>query len=643
MATLAAGSSYSFTMDPHAKLTLVVTGKATLSFVSAAPNLMSDFTVSQAQTKTYGPYGAIGTMTITAVDKSVEYTITPGVPMLSSDGTSLVSGDRNLAVTGVSVNHPGDGTNADAEFLVAAEVLQNASGGVLVIEPGNYIVTNSVFLPVNTSIHFKPGAILLPRAGGTFTANAIFLINTQNGTSWDVAFPNQRGAEVRNMRVLNDANPSLVVGGLITGAPVTLYNVYMSNVHFTAKTTDNYMDQFRIYGGYIQNTQGTDYQIELSAAGESFRMEDVSVYQSSEQKANLCKISNSGNAAIVNCSNGNYLIDTCRSVLISTMHNELGQVLLSNSSATISDSYFFEQGEPAIVCQSGGQRHHVALKNNRHIFMQGLDCVYYDHVEIDSNVALSVDNCYRQYTLVTDLAISETMGIGVRDSSGSLTAWNNYSWLLSERGYIGYGKYVQLDHAITTGTGSFISTVGTLTLSATAGTWSIASGTYHYQTQLITDKPRMLGRTDAGTIKSIATTLGGNGVILPLSYASKIRRGFVRLYRGTSASSYTAYVDLPVAAMSLIYDDGTYCNGMPWIARGAADVDSVSNTNDGQVRWTGTLIEWWHNAAPTGTVGTFVVGDRQMEIAPAASGNIGRVCVTGGSPGTWKTFGAIAA
>ncbi len=43
------------------------------------------------------------------------------------------------------------------------------------------------------------------------------------------------------------------------------------------------------------------------------------------------------------------------------------------------------------------------------------------------------------------------------------------------------------------------------------------------------------------------------------------------------------------------------------------------------------------------TAGTWAVGDRCMNTAPAASGNIGWVCVTAGTPGTWKTFGAISA
>jgi hypothetical protein len=49
----------------------------------------------------------------------------------------------------------------------------------------------------------------------------------------------------------------------------------------------------------------------------------------------------------------------------------------------------------------------------------------------------------------------------------------------------------------------------------------------------------------------------------------------------------------------------------------------------------------YDSAAPV--AGTWAVGDIVYHTAPAASGNIGWVCTTGGTPGTWKTFGAIAA
>lgn len=47
------------------------------------------------------------------------------------------------------------------------------------------------------------------------------------------------------------------------------------------------------------------------------------------------------------------------------------------------------------------------------------------------------------------------------------------------------------------------------------------------------------------------------------------------------------------------------------------------------------------SAAPT--AGTYSVGDVVWNTAPAASGTMGWVCTTAGTPGTWKTFGTIAA
>lgn len=46
------------------------------------------------------------------------------------------------------------------------------------------------------------------------------------------------------------------------------------------------------------------------------------------------------------------------------------------------------------------------------------------------------------------------------------------------------------------------------------------------------------------------------------------------------------------------------------------------------------------SAAPT--TGTYNVGDIVYNSAPTAGGTIGWVCVTAGTPGTWKTFGAIS-
>lgn len=54
-----------------------------------------------------------------------------------------------------------------------------------------------------------------------------------------------------------------------------------------------------------------------------------------------------------------------------------------------------------------------------------------------------------------------------------------------------------------------------------------------------------------------------------------------------------------------------------------------------------TAIEKSGTAAPT--TGTWAVGDKVWNSAAAASGTVGWVCTTAGTPGTWKTFGTISA
>jgi len=55
----------------------------------------------------------------------------------------------------------------------------------------------------------------------------------------------------------------------------------------------------------------------------------------------------------------------------------------------------------------------------------------------------------------------------------------------------------------------------------------------------------------------------------------------------------------------------------------------------------GTSRRYFAASAPA--TGTYAVGDIVWNNTPVASGTIGFVCVTAGTPGTWKTFGAISA
>ena len=116
---------------------------------------------------------------------------------------------------------------------------------------------------------------------------------------------------------------------------------------------------------------------------------------------------------------------------------------------------------------------------------------------------------------------------------------------------------------------------------------------------------------------------------------------FVRVMRGTAAGTYDRWVDIPTVGGSIIiHDCGGRINQYPWTVAGythhttGVTYTGVHNAVTGKKTLYGT-------AAPT--AGTWVVGDKMYDTAVAAAGYMGWVCTTAGSPGTWKTFGAVTA
>lgn len=88
-------------------------------------------------------------------------------------------------------------------------------------------------------------------------------------------------------------------------------------------------------------------------------------------------------------------------------------------------------------------------------------------------------------------------------------------------------------------------------------------------------------------------------------------------------------------------DRGTYARVARIITAGGV----ITLDEDHRVGERGALgpqqRDYYGTAAPGS--GTYAVGDRVWNTAPTATGWIGWVCITAGTPGTWKGFGAIEA
>ena len=89
-----------------------------------------------------------------------------------------------------------------------------------------------------------------------------------------------------------------------------------------------------------------------------------------------------------------------------------------------------------------------------------------------------------------------------------------------------------------------------------------------------------------------------------------------------------------------LYDDGKQVSGVIWKSRSAGGVDTL-NTAATNITYLQNKVSLISTSAPS--VGAYSTGDLVYNSAPSAGGTLGYVCVTAGTPGTWKTFGAITA
>ena len=163
--SIAAGSSASFGMDAWATLTLVVSSKATIALTSLAPNLLSSSTVSQAQSKTYGPFGVPMTVVVTAVDQGVTYDVT---------GNPIVNGALVDAAGGVlTYNVP---TSIASSTTPAAELstfLNSLPEGSCVTFPAGAIFNLESGISVNQALKINGnGSRLRPSAAALSVAGA---------------------------------------------------------------------------------------------------------------------------------------------------------------------------------------------------------------------------------------------------------------------------------------------------------------------------------------------------------------------------------------------------------------------------------------------------------------------------------------
>lgn len=142
----------------------------------------------------------------------------------------------------------------------------------------------------------------------------------------------------------------------------------------------------------------------------------------------------------------------------------------------------------------------------------------------------------------------------------------------------------------------------------------------------------------------IDVTMDSAGKFL-VRYHGDTIRGVVRGNTMKSATAGTvAYTVRNGTATACRFEDNVLVNAVVQTGNAGGGTVYSRQTLDADLANVNTMpvnSVLFGSAAPTG--GPWLRGDIIYNTAPSASGTIGWVCVTAGTPGTWKTFGAISA
>lgn len=555
--------------------------------------------------------------------------------------TGIVTGRWKRLYSGtVNAEWFGSATSANLNKAIAS-----IDSGTVKIHKGTTVLTESIVKPRGISlIGGGPSDILSISSSATLTADFAILLNSTDGSTWTSSFPNVPAGSVSGFTLKNDNHATVTCRGIFYAEPCDVHDIRFENMHQSIKSTNQYLDLFTARRIYCALTRGTDYQIDVQQLGDALSIDQIIFTDSTGPNSLGIRVVGSNGGQITNIIGGGHQIKNSNAIQLQSFHTETStqQLIIDQSNVSINDMYLWASDVPRIkLLSTGTQRHTVNLSNVFTIINHDEMPTSYDQsdLQIHTNYMININNCGKLATKDGAIDVSDTMGLYVSDSSNaSLDSWNDYSHFLSRRGTIMPLELPQLDHSITGGTGAYnpISASGT----SAYVTWGLATNTYYYNVQLIADKSRLIGATNAGAEASIALTNSGNGALLTIGFGSRDTTGIIRIYRGTSPGSYDYYVDIPILCATRYYDDGTYINGFAWISRTAGAMDTMAFSTR-QVEFIGPRANVWGPSAPAS--GAWVANDIVYDDTPSASGFIGWVCVTAGTPGTWKTFGAISA
>lgn len=542
--------------------------------------------------------------------------------VIKSTGNTAIEFEALFSGNGVDVKQfgaAGDGTTDDTtSFQAAIDYLDSLAavtlaGGIIQVPQGTFSVSSTISVPLNISIigDAGTGTVIRPTAGFSGTQDYVFLFNSTDGLTWAVAFPGYVLGSIKNFSIDATDAAATTRGMFIAGA----YNIEDIKGTMLAKVIASvqlFVDGIKVSKLHSRLARGSLYQFTFDLLGDSLAIDQVkqgAPFDPGLGKFSIEVVASTG-CSIRSCVGGNIKLDRCDATTVQDFHTENGQILIQDSSCVIKDSFISAAITVGVVMSNpAGSRNQVILDNLAFVYSLDETPVGFNEndVKTSADTSVVIRNCRKRTFQSGAVSVAEQTGIKIINSlDADLTDFNNYSYRLSQKGFIELGENVFMDtQHVDTGSGS-INLFGGATGITSKVVWDEATDTYFYEAAYLYDPTRLIGRGSAGGEESFALTNGGNGVQLVIQKnTSRSRSCMVRLYRGTATGSYDKFVDIAAIAVTLAYDRGTNIAGLLWQSRTAGGIDSISDIEN--LEFNLNNLVGTRSTLPT--TGTFVTGD----------------------------------
>ena len=548
------------------------------------------------------------------------------------------SDDSDFIQQAINLFHVGtDTANQNYENDLIAEY--PTLGGTVVFNPNTYIISKTINVPCYVSLDFNFATI--SAGSGTYTSNYMFLFNSTNGTNWIYAYPSQRRF-IKNARIEGNNIEDIKAFCLCDTHEIDNIEFLGLSNAITNPAYPIYIDKIVYKNIHIRNVTSDNYQIDSRCGGENRIIEniDFGVFKTygGTDPINGIYISSSHGCNITNVINGSIYVQSSDLVVIKNWHCEYGNLtIFGNTKFRLTDSEIYVRDNTIIpiLLKLGNDKNEAnnnsnpgIIENTRFLYYKNISEYNFDTYEInikDWAEELFLNNVYRQFETSNRSQVSCT-GIMLYDGTNMIPCIYNNNEIYAR-------KVVKTHNNLFTTAANILNNPS----AASTITWNLSTGTYYYKAVNVGDDTRLIGATS--NEKSISVSDLTKGV--SISIANDLGNGnILRLYRGTSAGSYTAYVDIPNPKSSILYDNGYSVNGFKWITMAAGAVPTYTSLKSINYEYE-NIVGYGLSYPGSSSTGSWLQGDRIYRLNPGTGLDIGKVCTTAGTPGTWTSLGSL--